>query len=151
MHTPEGPAALQRFQVTTYGHLGAIQDIGQFPDQHRTALPERLQDHLVAVVHIHDVQTNILVVRSHISAGRTAGAVVFAIGGVLLDWNPRHLYRKLFANEAEMEWFLAEVCSPEWHSPHDRGVPTAASCLELSSRHPELSELIGHGRVAARR
>jgi 2-haloacid dehalogenase len=69
-------------------------------------------------------------------------AVVFDVGGVLLDWNPRYLYRKLFANQAEMEWFLAEVCSPAWHAPHDRGVSTAASCAELASRHPELSELI---------
>ena len=68
--------------------------------------------------------------------------MVFDVGGVLLDWDPRHLYRKLFANQAEMEWFLAEVCSPAWHAPHDRGVSTAASCAELASRHPELSELI---------
>jgi 2-haloacid dehalogenase len=69
-------------------------------------------------------------------------AVVFDLGGVLLDWNPRHLYRKLIADEAEMERFLAEVCSPAWHAPHDRGVSTASSCAELASRHPELSELI---------
>jgi 2-haloacid dehalogenase len=68
--------------------------------------------------------------------------VVFDVGGVLLDWNPRHLYRKLFANQAEMEWFLAEVCSAAWHAPHDRGVPTVVSCAELASGHPELSELI---------
>ena len=64
------------------------------------------------------------------------------MGGVLLDWDPRHLYRKLFADEAEMEWFLAEICSPAWHAPHDRGVSTAASCAELASRHPQFSELI---------
>jgi 2-haloacid dehalogenase len=68
--------------------------------------------------------------------------VVFDLGGVLLDWNPRHLYRTLFADEAEMEWFLTEVCSPAWHAPHDRGVSTAASCAELAAGHPELSELI---------
>ncbi len=69
-------------------------------------------------------------------------AVVFDIGGVLLDWNPRHLYRRLFADEAEMERFLGEVCSPAWHAPHDRGVPTAASCAELASRYPEFAEQI---------
>ncbi len=69
-------------------------------------------------------------------------AVVFDVGGVLLDWNPRHLYRKLIANEAEMEWFLQEVCSPSWHAPHDRGVSTVASCAELARRYPEFSELI---------
>ena len=67
---------------------------------------------------------------------------MFDVGGVLLDWDPRCLYRKLFANEAEMEWFLAEICSPTWHAPHDRGFSTAASCAELAFRHPELSELI---------
>jgi 2-haloacid dehalogenase len=67
---------------------------------------------------------------------------VFDVGGVLLDWNPRYLYRKLFANRTEMERFLTEVCSPAWHAPHDRGVSTTASCGELASRHPELSEMI---------
>jgi 2-haloacid dehalogenase len=69
-------------------------------------------------------------------------AVVFDLGGVLLDWNPRHLYRTLFTDPVEMEWFLAEVCSPAWHAPHDRGVSTAESCAELASQYPELSELI---------
>jgi 2-haloacid dehalogenase len=69
-------------------------------------------------------------------------AVVFDVGGVLLDWNPRHLYRKLFTDEAEMELFLAEICSPAWHAPHDRGVSTVATCAELAARHPQFSELI---------
>ncbi len=143
VHSSEPPTALERLEITPYGHLRAIQGIGQLPDQHWTALAERLQDHLMAGVHIHGVQTNISCVCSHIDAGRPpVGAVVFDVGGVLLDWNPRHLYRKLFANQAEMEWFLAEVCSPAWHAPHDRGVSTAASCAELAARHPELSELI---------
>jgi 2-haloacid dehalogenase len=73
---------------------------------------------------------------------RPVEAVVFDVGGVLLDWNPRHLYRRLFTDEAEMERFLGEVCSPAWHAPHDRGVPTAASCAELASRHPEFAEQI---------
>jgi 2-haloacid dehalogenase len=82
-------------------------------------------------------------VRSHTVAGHApVEAVVFDLGGVLLDWNPRHLYRKLIADEVEMERFLAEVCSPAWHAPHDRGVSTDSSCAELADRHPELSELI---------
>lgn len=64
-------------------------------------------------------------------------AVVFDIGGVLLDWNPRYLYRKLFDDEAEMERFLAEICTPEWHAAHDRGVPMEPSCAELAAEHPE--------------
>lgn len=69
-------------------------------------------------------------------------AVVFDVGGVLLDWNPRHLYRKLIADDAEMERFLEGVCSPSWHALHDRGVSTTASCEELASRYPQYSELI---------
>jgi 2-haloacid dehalogenase len=143
VHSSEPPAALERLEITPHGHFRAIQGLSQLPDQHRTALAERLQDHLVAEVHIHSVQISIFGVRSHIGTGRPpVETVVFDVGGVLLDWNPRHLYRKLFAIQTEMEWFLGEVCSPAWHAPHDLGVSTAASCAELASRHPELSELI---------
>ena len=69
-------------------------------------------------------------------------AVVFDIGGVLLDWNPRHLYRRLIDDEAEMERFLTEVCTLEWHAAHDRGVPMATSCAALAAAHPEYAELI---------
>jgi 2-haloacid dehalogenase len=82
-------------------------------------------------------------VSSHIrTAPAPVEAVIFDVGGVLLDWDPRHLYRKLFTDESEMEWFLAEICTPAWHAPHDRGISTAASCAELASRHPQFSELI---------
>jgi 2-haloacid dehalogenase len=69
-------------------------------------------------------------------------AVVFDIGGVLLDWDPRHLYRKLFDDEQAMNRFLEEVCTLEWHAAHDRGVPHDRSCAELASAHPEYAELI---------
>jgi 2-haloacid dehalogenase len=69
-------------------------------------------------------------------------ALVFDLGGVLLDWNPRYLYRKLFDDEAEMERFLAEVCTLEWHAGHDRGVPYERSCAALAAKHPEFAELI---------
>jgi 2-haloacid dehalogenase len=104
---------------------------------------EGLHDHLMASLHINFVQNTITTVSSH-TPGQLPPieAVVFDVGGVLLDWNPRHLYRKLFADESEMEMFLTEICSPAWHAPHDRGVSTAASCEELASRYPEYSELI---------
>jgi 2-haloacid dehalogenase len=69
-------------------------------------------------------------------------AVVFDIGGVLLEWDPRNLYRKLFDDEAEMEQFLREVCTLDWHEAHDRGVPAEESCARLAAAHPERSELI---------
>lgn len=69
-------------------------------------------------------------------------AVVFDIGGVLLDWDPRHLYRKLFSDEQAMEWFLRDVCTMEWHHAHDLGMPAERSCAELAAAHPECAELI---------
>ena len=73
---------------------------------------------------------------------RAIDAVVFDLGGVLVDWNPRHLYRQLFDDEADMECFLAEICSLEWHVAHDLGHDIEASCAELAARHPEHADLI---------
>jgi 2-haloacid dehalogenase len=64
-------------------------------------------------------------------------AVVFDLGGVLIDWDPRHLYRKLLADEAAVEEFLATVCTPEWNAGLDRGRPFAEGVAELVERHPE--------------
>ena len=47
---------------------------------------------------------------------------IFDLGGVLLDWNPRHLYRKLFPGDVSgMELFLATVCTHEWNRCQDAG------------------------------
>jgi 2-haloacid dehalogenase len=75
-------------------------------------------------------------------SNRPIRAVVFDLGGVLLDWDPRYLYRKLFTDESEMERFLGELCTPQWHDPHDRGVPTARSCADLAARFPDRADLI---------
>ena len=64
-------------------------------------------------------------------------AVVFDLGGVLIDWDPRHLYRKLLADEAAVEEFLATVCTPEWNAELDRGRPFAEGVAELVERYPE--------------
>lgn len=69
-------------------------------------------------------------------------AVVFDLGGVLIDWNPRHLYRQLFDDEAEMEHFLANVCTLEWHVAHDLGDSTKDSCVDLAIAHPEHAAMI---------
>jgi epoxide hydrolase-like predicted phosphatase len=71
-------------------------------------------------------------------------AVIFDVGGVLIDWNPRHLYRKLFdgAGDDAMERFLAEVCTPEWNLQQDAGRPFAEAVAELTRRFPEHADLI---------
>jgi len=64
-------------------------------------------------------------------------AVVFDVGGVLIDWNPRYLYRKLIPDEVEMERFLADVCTLEWHAQHDVGIQYADTIPVLVAAHPE--------------
>lgn len=68
--------------------------------------------------------------------------VVFDLGGVLIDWDPRHLYQQLFSDTDEMERFLAEVCSLEWHGRFDEGRPIAEGIEELVARHPDLEPQI---------
>ena len=69
-------------------------------------------------------------------------AVVFDLGGVLLDWDPRHLYRRLFADPDEMEDFLARICTPDWHRAHDLGEDVTRSCLRLADQHPRHRDMI---------
>jgi 2-haloacid dehalogenase len=61
----------------------------------------------------------------------------------LIDWNPRYMYRKLFAgDEAAMEHFLASVCTQSWNEEQDAGRTFAKGCAILKKAHPEQSELI---------
>lgn len=76
---------------------------------------------------------------------RAIDTVVFDLGGVLINWDPRHLYRTLFTGpdaEAEMERFLAEVCTPEWNAEQDRGRTLAEATAILVEKHPDQAELI---------
>lgn len=68
--------------------------------------------------------------------------VVFDLGGVLIDWDPRHLYRQLFDDPDEMEAFLAEVTTAEWNAHQDAGRPWAEAIEILVAEHPERRELI---------
>ncbi len=68
--------------------------------------------------------------------------VVFDLGGVLVDWDPRHLYRQLFDDPDEMESFLAEVTTTEWNAHQDAGRPWAEAIELLVATYPERRELI---------
>jgi len=70
-------------------------------------------------------------------------AIIFDLGGVLIDWDPRHMYRQLFDDEAEMERFLREVATLEWNAEHDAGRPWEEGVSLLSAEYPEHAELIG--------
>lgn len=63
-------------------------------------------------------------------------AIVFDLGGVLIDWNPRYLYRQLFASEAQVEWFLREVCPQSWNHQQDAGRPFAEAIRERQALYP---------------
>jgi 2-haloacid dehalogenase len=69
-------------------------------------------------------------------------AVVFDIGRVLHDWNLRYLFEKLIADPAELDRFLAEVVTEEWHFQSDAGRPLAEMVPELKARFPQHAALI---------
>jgi 2-haloacid dehalogenase len=69
--------------------------------------------------------------------------VVFDLGNVLLRWDPRFLYRQMFdGDEERMEWFLANVCSPEWNLEQDKGRTFEEAIRVLAERHPAHTEHI---------
>lgn len=68
--------------------------------------------------------------------------VIFDLGGVLVDWNPRYLYRKLLDSDAEVEEFLTTVCTQTWNEKQDAGRPWAVAVAELTARFPQHAPLI---------
>ena len=68
--------------------------------------------------------------------------IIFDFGGVLLDWNPRYLYKSYFNNDEEMEHFLADICNGEWNIRQDAGRPFAEAVKELQAKFPEYAEAI---------
>lgn len=62
--------------------------------------------------------------------------IIFDLGGVLIDWNPRHLYRKIFNTEEEITWFLENVCTAEWNDQQDAGRSFEEATLELLAKFP---------------
>jgi 2-haloacid dehalogenase len=68
--------------------------------------------------------------------------VVFDLGMVLIEWDPRHLYRKVFSDEGQMEWFLREVCHGDWNMEQDRGRSFDNGVIEAISRHPDYAAQI---------
>jgi 2-haloacid dehalogenase len=63
--------------------------------------------------------------------------IVFDFGGVLLDWNPRYFFKNVFSDKSEMEFFLREVCNPQWNLKMDAGYSFAEATKELLDQHPE--------------
>jgi 2-haloacid dehalogenase len=68
--------------------------------------------------------------------------VVFDIGGVLLEWDPRLVYRDLLPNPDDLDRFLTEVCTPDWNETLDAGRPFDEAAAELIARFPDHAELV---------
>lgn len=65
------------------------------------------------------------------------GAIVFDVGRVLFQWDLRHLFRKLIDDPGELEWFVANVVTEEWHFRHDAGTPLAEMLPERIAAFPQ--------------
>ena len=69
--------------------------------------------------------------------------VVFDLGKVLIGWDPRNLYQKIFKNTSEMEWFLTNVCNGSWNVEQDRGrsfkVAVARKQSDFPKYHKEIA------------
>ena len=68
--------------------------------------------------------------------------IVFDLGGVLIDWNPRYLYRKIFDEKADVEKFLEKVCTMDWNIQQDAGNSLAGATQMLVNKFPEREQEI---------
>jgi 2-haloacid dehalogenase len=67
----------------------------------------------------------------------SVNTIIFDLGGVLIDWNPRYLYRKIFKTEEEISWFLENICTSEWNDEQDAGRSFDDATNELVAKFPE--------------
>lgn len=74
--------------------------------------------------------------------------IIFDFGGVLIDWNPLHLYNRYFlGDEAKARWFIDNICTMEWNVQMDAGKPFADGIRELTALHPEWADAIAAYRT----
>lgn len=73
----------------------------------------------------------------------TINAVIFDLGGVLIDWNPRYVFHSTYFEKPEqLEFFLDKVCTPEWNETQDAGYPIAKATEEKIAEFPEWENAI---------
>lgn len=63
--------------------------------------------------------------------------IIFDFGGVLIDWNPEYLYRKIFVDDKDLNFFLSKVCNSEWNLKQDGGRPFLEGINELIHKFPQ--------------
>ena len=62
--------------------------------------------------------------------------IVFDLGGVLIDWDPKRMYRKMIDDETEIDQFLATVCTHDWNIQQDAGRPLSVATEERIQKFP---------------
>jgi haloacid dehalogenase superfamily, subfamily IA, variant 3 with third motif having DD or ED len=68
--------------------------------------------------------------------------IIFDFGGVLVDWNPQYLYKQVFADKSEMNFFLENICTSEWNARQDAGRSLKEATETLQKQHPEYQKEI---------
>ena len=63
--------------------------------------------------------------------------IVFDLGGVLIGWDPKEVFRTIFNTEEEVDWFLENICTFDWNEQQDAGRPIASANEILISKFPE--------------
>ena len=63
--------------------------------------------------------------------------IVFDFGGVVMDWDPRYLYKDYFNDDEKMEWFLSNITTSEWNAEQDRGRPLQEATDWLITQYPD--------------
>lgn len=68
--------------------------------------------------------------------GTNITTIIFDLGGVLIDWNPRYVYRTIFDSEEKIDWFFENICTNEWNENQDAGKPLQEATEELVAKYP---------------
>ncbi len=63
--------------------------------------------------------------------------VIFDLGAVLIDWNPKYVFNKIFDTEEKMNWFFQNICTSEWNEKQDAGRSLKEATEELVAIYPE--------------
>jgi 2-haloacid dehalogenase len=69
-------------------------------------------------------------------------AIIFDLGGVLIDWNPSYVFDKMFDDEEQKKHFFENICTSDWNEKQDAGRPLKEATEELVAKHPDWKEYI---------
>ena len=68
---------------------------------------------------------------------QTIKAIIFDLGGVLIDWNPDYVFDTIFTDPVQKKHFYENICTPDWNEEQDAGRPIRVATEELVQKHPE--------------